>query len=125
MKKWNKDLKLLFLSLLLSAYHLGYTQTSKTRLLYMEYWNAGKMEYWKGQEQRFQHQSNIPKLQYSLKKSPCTVVWSKTFGYTQSYYVPAVNGTKLAVDVHFPGGNQNRKLPALLEFTRYWRSAEE
>ena len=43
---------------------------------------------------------------------------------TESYYVPALNGTKLAVDVHFPHGYQNKKLPALLEFTRYWRSVE-
>jgi hypothetical protein len=45
--------------------------------------------------------------------------------YTESFYVPAYNGTKLAVDVHFPGEINNRKLPALLEFTRYWRSVED
>ena len=44
--------------------------------------------------------------------------------HTESHYVPAVQGTKLAVDVHFPKNYQNQKLPALLEFTRYWRGAE-
>jgi putative CocE/NonD family hydrolase len=48
-----------------------------------------------------------------------------TFVTTESYYVPAVGGTKLAVDVHFPRGDQSRPLPALLELTRYWRSAED
>ncbi len=43
---------------------------------------------------------------------------------TESFYVPALDGTKLAVDVYFPGGDKSRKLPALLEFTRYWRSVE-
>lgn len=43
---------------------------------------------------------------------------------TESYYVPALNGVQLAVDVHFPGGDKSRKLPALFEFTRYWRSVE-
>ncbi|MEO1260774.1 MAG: CocE/NonD family hydrolase [Bacteroidota bacterium] len=43
---------------------------------------------------------------------------------TESYYVPALNGTRLAVDVHFPGNFKKGKLPALLEFTRYWRSRE-
>ena len=43
---------------------------------------------------------------------------------TKSYYVPAVDGTKLAVDVHFPSSYENQKLPALFEFTRYWRSSE-
>lgn len=71
--------KLKFLVLLISAYHLGCTETTKT---------------------------------------------DNTAGYTESYYVPAVNGTKLAVDVYFPNGDKNRKLPALLELTRYWRSAE-
>ena len=47
-----------------------------------------------------------------------------SLGYTESYYVPALYGTKLAVDVHFPAGYKNNKLPALLEFTRYWRSVE-
>ena len=44
---------------------------------------------------------------------------------TESHYVPAVNGTKLAVDVHFPPGAEQQKLPALLELTRYWRSTED
>ncbi len=48
----------------------------------------------------------------------------EAFGYSKSYYVPAVNGNKLAVDVYFPGGAESKKLPALLEFTRYWRGAE-
>lgn len=43
---------------------------------------------------------------------------------TKSYYVPAVKGTKLAVDVHFPQNYNGQKLPALFEFTRYWRSSE-
>ncbi|MEZ4991596.1 MAG: CocE/NonD family hydrolase [Saprospiraceae bacterium] len=50
---------------------------------------------------------------------------TSNLAYTESYYVPAVNGTKLAVDVHFPKGYQNGRLPALLELTRYWRSAED
>lgn len=45
-------------------------------------------------------------------------------GFTNSYYVPAVSGTKLAVDVHFPKGYENGKLPVLIELTRYWRSSE-
>ena len=44
---------------------------------------------------------------------------------TESYYVPALGGTQLAVDVHFPAGAKNKKLPALLELTRYWRGAED
>ena len=44
---------------------------------------------------------------------------------TQSFYVPAVNGTKLAIDVHFPLGYEEEKLPVLFEFTRYWRSSED
>lgn len=47
-----------------------------------------------------------------------------SLGHTESYYVPALKETKLAVDVHFPGGDKTGKLPALLEFTRYWRSVE-
>lgn len=43
---------------------------------------------------------------------------------TASYYVPAVDGTKLAVDVYFPKGDRTQKLPALLELTRYWRATE-
>ncbi|MBU2940211.1 CocE/NonD family hydrolase [Lacinutrix sp. C3R15] len=42
-----------------------------------------------------------------------------------SYYVPAVNGTKLAVDVYFPEKYKNQKLPVLFEFTRYWRGKED
>jgi putative CocE/NonD family hydrolase len=72
-------LKFLFLVLIISSYHIGYAQTSKT---------------------------------------------NDSLGYTVSYYVPALKGTKLAVDVHFPRGYKNRELPALLEFTRYWRSVE-
>ncbi|MEY3050256.1 MAG: hypothetical protein RLY31_41 [Bacteroidota bacterium] len=45
-------------------------------------------------------------------------------GHFESYYVPAFQGTRLAVDVYYPAGDKNRKSPALLEFTRYWRSAE-
>ena len=52
-----------------------------------------------------------------------------TSGYSQpttkSYYVPALEGTKLAVDVHFPANYSDQKLPALIEFTRYWRSRED
>ncbi|WP_020537205.1 CocE/NonD family hydrolase [Lewinella cohaerens] len=48
-----------------------------------------------------------------------------SFGASASYYVPAVNGTKLAVDVYFPEGDKTRKLPALIELTRYWRSTED
>ncbi|WP_209405408.1 CocE/NonD family hydrolase [Pseudozobellia sp. WGM2] len=52
------------------------------------------------------------------------------FGFSQannveSYYVPAVNGTKLAIDVYFPDNYKNRKLPVLFEFTRYWRGKED
>ena len=55
------------------------------------------------------------------------IISTYQFGHSQiskSYYVPALKGTKLAVDVYFPIGYQNKKLPALLEFTRYWRSVE-
>ena len=41
----------------------------------------------------------------------------------ESHYVPATNGTKLAVDVYFPRGQKDKELPALFELTRYWRSA--
>ncbi|WP_340065693.1 CocE/NonD family hydrolase [Ascidiimonas aurantiaca] len=44
---------------------------------------------------------------------------------SQSFYVPAVNGTQLAVDVYFPKEYQDQQLPALLEFTRYWRASED
>ena len=73
------SLKLLFLTFLISVYHLGYAQTAKT---------------------------------------------NNSLEFTKSFYVPALNGTKLAVDVHFPSGYENGKLPALLELTRYWRSSE-
>ena len=43
---------------------------------------------------------------------------------TRSYYVAAVAGVKLAVDVHFPENYENKKLPVLCEFTRYWRASE-
>lgn len=43
----------------------------------------------------------------------------------ESYYVPAVNGTKLAMDVYFPEKYKNQKLPVLFEFTRYWRGKED
>ncbi len=42
----------------------------------------------------------------------------------ESYYVPAVDGTKLAVDVYFPKGDREQQWPVLLELTRYWRSTE-
>ena len=42
-----------------------------------------------------------------------------------SVYVPARDGTKLAVDVHFPGRRDAaERVPALLEITRYWRGSE-
>lgn len=52
------------------------------------------------------------------------------FGFSQvnnveSYYIPAVNETKLAIDVYFPEGYKNKKLPVLFEFTRYWRGKED
>lgn len=52
------------------------------------------------------------------------------FGFSQtnnveSYYIPAVNGTKLAIDVYFPENHKNKKLPVLFEFTRYWRGKED
>jgi uncharacterized protein len=43
---------------------------------------------------------------------------------TKSFYVPAYQGTKLAVDVNFPVNYTNQKLPVLFEFTRYWRASE-
>ncbi|WP_276168324.1 CocE/NonD family hydrolase [Zobellia alginiliquefaciens] len=43
----------------------------------------------------------------------------------KSHYVPAVNGTKLAMDVYFPENYNNQKLPLLFEFTRYWRGKED
>ncbi|MEM1339728.1 MAG: CocE/NonD family hydrolase [Bacteroidota bacterium] len=57
-------------------------------------------------------------------------VLTHQFGLSQaptskSYYVPAVNGTKLAVDVYFPKAYNNQKLPVLFEFTRYWRGKED
>jgi putative CocE/NonD family hydrolase len=75
-----KNLKLLVLLFILSAFHLGCTQPSND--------NEG------------------------------------TFS-TESYYVPAVDGTKLAVDVHFPNEEHTEPLPALLQLTRYWRSMED
>ncbi|WP_460500158.1 CocE/NonD family hydrolase [Hymenobacter agri] len=42
----------------------------------------------------------------------------------RSYYVAVAGGVKLAVDVHFPDSYSNEKLPALCEFTRYWRASE-
>jgi len=54
-----------------------------------------------------------------------TSEFNNSLSPTESYYVPALNGTKLAVDVHFPNEYQGKKLPALLEFTRYWRSVED
>lgn len=50
---------------------------------------------------------------------------NESLGCTESYYVPALGGTKLAVDVYFPGCTRDVKLPALFEFTRYWRSVED
>lgn len=52
------------------------------------------------------------------------------FGFAQdskieSYYVPAEGRTKLAIDVYFPEGYQDRKYPVLFEFTRYWRGKED
>ena len=52
------------------------------------------------------------------------------FGFSQtnnveSYYIPAVNGTKLAVDIYFPENHKSKKLPVLFEFTRYWRGKED
>lgn len=52
------------------------------------------------------------------------------FGFPQannfkSYYIPAVNGTKLAMDVYFPEDYNHQKLPVLFEFTRYWRGKED
>lgn len=43
----------------------------------------------------------------------------------KSYYIPAINGTKLAMDVYFPEDYENQKLPVLFEFTRYWRGKED
>ncbi|SOE20294.1 hypothetical protein SAMN06298216_0787 [Spirosomataceae bacterium TFI 002] len=51
-------------------------------------------------------------------------VYGQTNSSTKSYYVPAIDGTKLAMDVYFPDDYQNQKLPVLFRFTRYWRSAE-
>lgn len=48
----------------------------------------------------------------------------QTLSTTKSFYVPAVDGIKLAVDVHFPENYKDQKLPALCEFTRYWRGSE-
>ncbi len=44
---------------------------------------------------------------------------------SKSFYVPVTDGTKLAVDVYFPHHYSDQKLPALFEFTRYWRSSED
>jgi hypothetical protein len=43
---------------------------------------------------------------------------------SKSYYVAVADGTRLAVDVHFPANYTDQKLPALCEFTRYWRGSE-
>lgn len=45
--------------------------------------------------------------------------------FSESYYVPAFEGTRLAVDVYFPENSRDKELPALFEFTRYWRAAED
>ena len=54
-----------------------------------------------------------------------TLSKNKVTSETESFYVPAVDGTKLALDVYFPKGMGNKKLPVLFEFTRYWRSSED
>ncbi|MCB0636076.1 MAG: hypothetical protein KDC54_05640, partial [Lewinella sp.] len=61
-------------------------------------------------------------IQTGCNRAPTT---THAFGYTESFYVPAVDGTQLAVDVYFPGGEAGKPLPALLELTRYWRSMED
>ena len=44
---------------------------------------------------------------------------------TFSVYVPAEDGTRLAVDVHLPPGfTEGERVPALFELTRYWRASE-
>lgn len=43
----------------------------------------------------------------------------------KSFYVPAEDGVRLAVDVYFPENYQGQKLPVLFEFTRYWRGSED
>ena len=44
---------------------------------------------------------------------------------TTSEYLTAKDGTRLAVDVHLPASREpGAKLPALVVYTRYWRSAE-
>lgn len=43
----------------------------------------------------------------------------------RSVYVPARDGTRLAVDVHLPNGwKKGEKIPAVFRITRYWRQIE-
>ena len=42
----------------------------------------------------------------------------------ESIYVPMRDGMRLAVDVWYPPGYRDEKLPALVRFTPYWRSME-
>jgi len=45
---------------------------------------------------------------------------------TTSEYLTTKDGTRLAVDVHLPSGREpGSSLPALLVYTRYWRSSED
>jgi uncharacterized protein len=45
-------------------------------------------------------------------------------GSQTSYYVPMRDGVRIAVDVLLPGRATMTTVPAVLEMTRYWRSAE-
>jgi len=49
---------------------------------------------------------------------------SFTPGPIHSYYIKMPDGVRIAVDVVLPGGNTTgKRFPAILEMTRYWRSA--
>jgi uncharacterized protein len=71
-------------------------------------------------------------IEMTIKKLCLAFLFLSTYQYClgqvenfKSYYVPAVGGTQLAVDVFFPENYDGQKLPVLFEFTRYWRSRED
>ncbi|HJU73569.1 MAG TPA: CocE/NonD family hydrolase, partial [Gemmatimonadaceae bacterium] len=64
-------------------------------------------------------------LQLSVT-SPAVAQQAAPVAVTTSEYVTTRDGTRLAVDVHLPSTRTAvARLPALLEFTRYWRASED
>ncbi len=43
---------------------------------------------------------------------------------SDAYYIPMKDGIRIAADVHYPSDfDESKKYPAVIEYTRYWRSA--